>query len=435
MKFVKSQGLTPRFNGMVLIDHEFTVPLDHTRPNGEQISIFAREVVASDKEDDDLPWLVFFQGGPGFESPRPEDKNGWLKRALQEYRVLLLDQRGTGRSTPVTYQTLARFPTPQAQADYLKNFRADSIVQDAESIRRKLVGKKERWSGLGQSYGGFCLTHYLSAAPDGLREVILTGGLPPLDRSADDVYRATYRRVIEKNRLYYERYPGDIERVQEIVTHVATRDVLLPGGDRLSPKRFQQLGISFGASNGFEKVHYLIEDAFVQGVSGRELSYGFLRSLENAFHFQTNPIYAILHEAIYCQETASNWAADRMLAEYPEFEPLPGRPVFFTGEMIYPWMFDEYEYLRPLKETAKILAAYDGWPRLYDGDALRMDSVPCVALVYSNDMYVERAFSEETARNIKGIRLWVTNEYEHNGLRADGEKVLGRLLDMLHGEV
>jgi len=49
-------------------------------------------------------------------------------------------------------------------------------------------------------------------------------------------------------------------------------------------------------------------------------------------------------------------------------------------------------------------------------------------------MYVERTLSEETARNIRGIKLWITNEYDHNGLRADGERVLGRLLSMLHGE-
>jgi hypothetical protein len=33
------------------------------------------------------------------------------------------------------------------------------------------------------------------------------------------------------------------------------------------------------------------------------------------------------------------------------------------------------------------------------------------------------------------MKLWVTDEYEHDGLRLDGEKVLGRLLDMLHGEI
>ncbi len=98
-----------RLPGVVLTDHEFAVPLDYTRPHGEKMSVFGREVVAVGKEKSDLPWLVFFQGGPGIEAPRPEDKSGWLKRALQEYRVLLLDQRGTGRSTPVNYQTLARF--------------------------------------------------------------------------------------------------------------------------------------------------------------------------------------------------------------------------------------------------------------------------------------------------------------------------------------
>jgi len=61
--------------------------------------------------------------------------------------------------------------------------------------------------------------------------------------------------------------------------------------------------------------------------------------------------------------------------------------------------------------------------------------VPCVAAVYYNDMYVERAYSEETAQTIRGIKLWITNQYEHNALRADGETLLHRLLGMLHGEI
>jgi pimeloyl-ACP methyl ester carboxylesterase len=423
-----------RLPGLVLVDHEFNVPLDYARPHGETISVFAREVVASDKEKNDLPWLVFFQGGPGMSAPRPEENSGWLKRALQEYRVLLLDQRGTGRSSPINYQTLARFTKPRMQADYLKNFRADSIVRDAELIRRKLVGEKNRWTALGQSYGGFCITHYLSAAPDGLKEAMITGGLPPLNRHPDDVYRATYRRVSEKNRLFYERYPDDAERVREIVDHLESHDVNLPNGDRVSPQRFQQLGIAFGMKNGLERVHYLLEDAFLQGATAREISYTFLRGFENSLWFETNPIYAILHESIYCEGVASNWSAHRVRSEYPEFQIAPGKPVFFTGEMVYPWMLDEYRYLRPLKEAAMTLATYDGWPRLYDKSTLQSNSVPCAAAVYYNDMYVERTLSEETARNIRGIKLWVTNEYEHDGLRVDGEKVLGRLLGMLHGE-
>ncbi|MBI1879371.1 MAG: alpha/beta fold hydrolase [Chloroflexi bacterium] len=424
-----------RVPGLVLTDHTFRVPLDHAQPEGEQIEVFAREVVAAAREAAQLPWLVFFQGGPGFASPRPLDNKGWLKRALQNYRVLLLDQRGTGRSTPLTFQTLAHFTTPQAMAAYLKCFRTDAIVQDAEWIRREWLDESEPWSVLGQSFGGFCVTHYLSAAPAGLKEAIITGGLPPLDRPVDDIYQATYQRVIARNRLYYQRYPDDVERVQAVVRYLSTHKVHLPTGDRLSLRRFQQLGMAFGESDGYEQIHYLLEEAFVAGSGGQELSYTFLRGLENRQPFDTNPLYALLHEAIYCQQEASCWSAERVRANYPEFELSPDRPVYFTGEMIYPWMFDEYERLRPLKEAAEILAHDEAWPRLYDPAVLRTNTVPGAAAIYYNDMYVERQFSEETAQNIQGIKVWVTNEYEHNGLRAEGEIILGRLLGMLHGEI
>jgi hypothetical protein len=65
-----------RIPGLILIDHHFEVPLDHAQPQNEQISLFAREVVAPSKENDDLPWLLFFQGGPGFGGPRPEGRSG-----------------------------------------------------------------------------------------------------------------------------------------------------------------------------------------------------------------------------------------------------------------------------------------------------------------------------------------------------------------------
>src|SRR5438309_711200 len=111
--------ITHHIPGMLLTDHRFTIPLDHAAPQGEQIEVFAREVTATRPGADRLPWLVFFQGGPGIASPRPPENASWLPRALRDYRVLLLDQRGTGLSTPVTFQTLARFDSPQATADYL----------------------------------------------------------------------------------------------------------------------------------------------------------------------------------------------------------------------------------------------------------------------------------------------------------------------------
>lgn len=55
-----------RLPGIVTTDHEFSVPLDYTQQTGEQLRVFVRAVVAVGKQDADLPWLLFLQGGPGF---------------------------------------------------------------------------------------------------------------------------------------------------------------------------------------------------------------------------------------------------------------------------------------------------------------------------------------------------------------------------------
>ena len=428
--------VTHAIPGLILSSHRFELPVDYAKPDAEKISVFAREVIAPGKESADLPCLVFFQGGPGSGSPRPVGNSGWLKRALKEFRVLLLDQRGTGASTPVTAQTL-RHMTAEAQGDYLQHFRADNIVRDAEAIRKTLIGDKT-WSILGQSFGGFCAMNYLSTAPEGLKEVLITGGIPSLTRATDDVYRATYPRVIAKNRAYYERYPEDVERVRDIVRYLAEHDVHLPGGGRLTVQRFLQLGLSFGMSDGYEAVHYLIEDAFVDGTGdgrGREMNWNFLSHLEHSQSFDTNPIYSLLQEACYTQQAASDWSAERLIHEFPQFDHDADGPVMFTGEMVYPWMFDQYPQLQSLKIAADLLAKKTDWPMLYDVEKLRKNRVPVAAAVYYDDMYVHREFSEETAQIVPNVKLWVTSEYEHNGLRADGEHVVDRLLKMARGEL
>jgi pimeloyl-ACP methyl ester carboxylesterase len=343
---------------------------------------------------------------------------------------LLLDQRGTGRSTPVLAQTLAGLGSAEAQADYLKHFRADSIVRDAEVIRPQITGG-EPWALLGQSYGGFCSTAYLSLAPEGVREAYVTGGLPPLERSTDEIYRATYKRLADRNRRYYARYPEDVERVRRLVEVLESEEVRFADGSPLSPRRFLQAGSIFGMSYGFEKVHYLVELAFA---GDGEVSSFFLRELDHSLPFDPAPIYSLLHEACYAQGEATRWSAQRVLAEFPEFTVGGEGPIFFTGEMVYPWQFDEYRELQPLKGAAELLAEYEDWPRLYDVERLRANEVPVAAAVYENDMYVEREFSLETAETI-GAKAWVTSQYEHDGLRSKGEEVLGRLFALRRGEV
>lgn len=416
--------------GILVTNRRFEVPLDHSQPGGEKLTVFARELVAIERYDANLPYLVFFQGGPGSASPRPDARSGWIGRALEDYRVLLLDQRGTGLSSPVSYQNVPERGSPEEQAAYLSCFRADSIVADAELIRRELIGD-ERWTVLGQSFGGFCVLRYLSAAPEGLRSALITGGIPSLTRPAEDVYRATFPHVAAKNREFFARYPHAQLTCRRVADHLLKNDVSLPNGQRLTARQFQQLGLDFGGAGGYERVMGLLEGAFVR-VDGRyELSYTFLHGVFAATSFHTHPIFTVLHEAIYCQGTASNWAAYRVQDEFPEFDYATGKEFLFTGEMVYPWMCDEFETLLPLKEAALLLAAKQDWPQLYDLEVLTSNRVPAAAALYYHDMYVDLDLAMETANLVPNLNVWVTSEFEHNGLRMDGAKILDRLLGML----
>ena len=57
-------------------------------------------------------------------------------------------------------------------------------------------------------------------------------------------------------------------------------------------------------------------------------------------------------------------------------------------------------------------------------------SVPVAALIYFDDMYVDAELSLATAEAIPRLRYWITNEYEHDGLRQD-PGVFRRLKAML----
>ena len=509
--------------GLVCTEHFFQVPLDWRTGGDATITVFLREVrlrdTAERQKAEPVPHVIYLQGGPGFPSPRLVGVGGWLKRLLTDGQgqvVLLLDQRGTGRSTPITPHGLAAMADGQGQAEYLSHFRADSIVRDCEAIRRAVLGDR-KWRVLGQSFGGFCLLHYLCAAPQAIEFGIFTGGLPPLRASARSVYDRTFQRVLEKNVEFYQRYPHDAALVRRIVASLAADPPAMPSGGLLTPRRFLQLGLCLGSGSGMEELHNLLEWAFPEGegapagpaeeapprrggllgalqsrlsfgrrrtgepeVSRERVSRSFLRQVCAMQAWESNPLYAVLHEAIYCQGAGtgpSDWAAQRARgaerfrrhfdveaamrrapvrgprkasvdlsrcsAEDPAFgeEPfafaLPSgewvQPVFFTGEMVFPWMFDgDYESLAPLKDAAERLAAKGDWPELYDEERLGRAGVPCVAAVYRRDMYVDLEYSLETARAMKGAcEVWQSLKYEHSALRDDGFALLDKLLSIL----
>mmetsp|Transcript_22609 Transcript_22609/g.33192 ORF Transcript_22609/g.33192 Transcript_22609/m.33192 type:complete len:777 (-) Transcript_22609:627-2957(-) len=499
--------------------------------------------------------ILYLQGGPGFGCAAPmsgiglSDKSSWAAEALSHgfKRVVLMDQRGTGRSTPITKQTLQRrFPDlfaldghvataevtskfataagddsevtstiaeqldewseiqPDVTArvgvslghavEYMSNFRADNIVKDAEAVKDTLllsasslslslnddaeeeVTPKPWGAALGQSFGGFCMMSYLSLIPHPPKICLLTGGIAPMLTPVYDAYDSLWDRVKERNFRYYDQYPGDITLVKRIVRRLLSENnpVVLPSGGILTARRFLQLGISLGGSpSAFASFHSLLASAIVSdGVSSSivneeddediEFTRAFLKHVDSEQPFDDAPIYFLMHESIYADgpnshSTPTDWAAHRVFTDRTktpnEFSfgltsklNSDARPTLFFGEMVFPWMADgDFSEVSGfgMKALAHSLASKDDWEPLYDADSMRRalaNGGPCkaAAAVYYDDMYVDfDACMKVTARGgpLEKCKVWITNDYQHSGLRDNGAEIFTKILGMAKGTI
>jgi len=411
-------------------DHRVRVPVDRADPTRyPDVDVFARELVDPARDAEDLPLLLFLQGGPGGMGPRPLG-GGWWSTALRTHRVVLLDQRGTGRSGRVDGRTAARFDDGAALADYLACFRADAVVEDAEAVRHAVYGGR-RWATLGQSYGGFLTLTYLSRHPEALTACYVTGGLPGTGATAEDVYARTFPRQASRVAAFARRYPDDVARLGALADRLAVGDVRLPDGDPFTVRRLQTLGMPLGTSTGADALHWLLDtlDPDADGVPDDASAL----AIQTRTGFDANPLYAVLQEAIYHQgERAGGWAAQAERDRRPDLDPA-ARPLGLTGEAVFPWQLRDVRALRPFVAAAEELAARTSWPVLYDADRLASNEVPLAAVQYVDDPYVDLDLALGTADAVGNAQVWVTNEYLHDGLRAAGDVILPRLLDLAAG--
>ena len=371
--------------GLYIEDHAVDVPLDWRGhepaqlaadglPDGERIQLFYRTVCTPENVGRDLPLLVFLQGGPGGAGPRllSPTSDGWIEEATKHFRVVLPDQRGTGRSSHVSRHALEARGDARSQAEFLKRVLAPSIVRDFEYLRLTEFGGRS-WTTLGQSYGGWLTLTYLSFYPAGIAASLTCGAIPHLPANADEVYAHTFPRMAAKTRAYYERYPAAGAKPQ-------------------------------------------LTDGFLMGA---------LQSLTTA----GDPLYWVLQELIYADGTLEQpirWSAAREYASRPEFSA-DARPLMLVAEACLPWMFEDDPLLVPFKPTMDLLMEDTKFDRLYDPARLAANEVPLQAAVYFDDAYVDSGLQLDTLSRMPHTHAWVTNEFEHDGLH--GSAVFKRLFE------
>lgn len=443
--------LSSHVPGLFVEDHVLPVPIDwrgvdpHDQKQVDsalekgRIDFFYRVVTSpANQHRDDLPLLVFFQGGPGGQSPRPlsPGSDGWIAEAIKHFRVILPDQRGTGRSSAVSSRVIERIGDEgfegvtgaRGQADYLHRFFADSIVRDMEYLRVHDFGGRQ-WVSEGQSYGGFITLSYLSTFPQAFIACFTTGGIASLPADADTLYAHTFRKLMMKMRTFYGRYPQDKKILADIADRLSEDDVRLPNGDKATVQRLQNLGSGFGMKPGFERVHWLLDTAFD---GDGNLSLGFLQGLQDMTGSAGDELYWTLQEGIYQDggqsgtTTPTNWAAARECAKHPQMAA-SSRPLMLTGEMAFPWMFEQESSLTAFRGAEELLQSDTHWGHVYDLDRLRRNTVPVQAAVYQEDMYVPSELSLKTLDGLGNSHAWVTNEFQHDGVH--GTAVFRHLLD------
>ena len=219
--------------------------------------------------------------------------------------------------------------------------------------------------------------------------------------------------------------------VSRIARHLRGTAELLPDGARLTVERFQMVGSFLGGNTRVDALHHLLEDAFVRTPDGDRLSDAFLEQVHGLVSRAANPLYALMHESIYGQGGGDGLGGPAGAAGVPGV-PARGRRAAADRRNGVPLV------LRAGPGAAAAAAMWrncwprkSDWPPLYDAERLALNTVPVAAAVYSDDIYVDRELSLETAAAVRGLQVWETADFHHDGIADDGEAIFGRLLGMV----
>ena len=300
--------------------------------------------------------------------------------------------------------------------EYLCNFRSDSIAKDAEHIRLKLFSDQE-FNIFGQSFGGWCIYSYLSQFPNSASSAIITGGFPPMFQDAHEVYTDLLPQISVATEKFYKRFPETFKQLTSLF-------------EALDGKVLSLLSLS-GVLIGHESQEYslcsIIEDLYFDIENIGRPTKKTINRLKDPMGLINNPLYLFLHESIYCNDSASNWAGERVFVEEHRRPTSKDPSNFFLSETIARKYF-ELEELSPFLPLMDSIMAFDGWSKQFNEEQLKQSSTRVTGVIYSNDAYVSKKFSEKSAALIRDCEV-VYSDLDHHAMRDYPEIIFPLLLD------
>ena len=94
------------------------------------------------------------------------------------------------------------------------------------------------------------------------------------------------------------------------------------------------------------------------------------------------------------------------------------RPLNFTGEAMFPWMFEQESALRPFRPAMDLLMEDTHFGVIYDENSWPAMRCRCRPPFTFDDMYVDSGMQLDTLSRVGNSHYWTTNEFEHDGLHG-----------------
>lgn len=173
-------------------------PLDPAQASGRQIDLHVAVLPALARNKQPDP-VFFFAGGPGQSAINLAGQlSGVLGRFLNRRDLVLIDQRGTGKSAPLICDARPQATLPMAEMGNasalkrltecrarleglphgdLRRYTTTIAMQDADAVRAALGA--ERINLVGGSYGTRAALEYMRQFPQRVRRAVIDGVAPP----------------------------------------------------------------------------------------------------------------------------------------------------------------------------------------------------------------------------------------------------------------
>ncbi|MDD5209929.1 MAG: alpha/beta fold hydrolase [Elusimicrobiales bacterium] len=243
-----------------------SVPEDWSDPKGRKINVF---YYGSRKAGEERPAVVFFNGGPSSDSHGSYETLRSDIRS-EKFDFIFIDQRGTGCSDP--YPAGTGFET----AGRLANYTSRAIVNDAEEIRKTVLGPDKKWSVFGQSYGGMIVHRYVAVAPKSIEAAYSHGYAVMTDQVEWMKLRILSQSRVAEN--YFRQYPRDRAALDALRSQIPAGKCFEDEGSRIcGPALLDALRHPLGFQDSWEGMHWWIENLAQDSVLNDNMLEGFSR--------------------------------------------------------------------------------------------------------------------------------------------------------------